>query len=93
MTLNPLEAELRLLTVRTVARLSGFSQKTVLRAIRAGELTASKIRGEYRVWPTDYRAWINADRVESPRRPVALPGRGLSEVGSAARLREMEPDA
>lgn len=96
MTQSPHEphpvGELGLLTTRAVARLSGFSQKTVLRAIRAGELPASKVRNEYRVWQADYREWINAARVTPPVSDVRLRSAG-SGVGSAARLREMEAEA
>jgi excisionase family DNA binding protein len=75
-----------------VARLSGFSQKTVLRAIRAGELPASKVRNEYRVWQSDYREWINAARV-TPQASEARARSTGSGIGSAARLREMEAEA
>lgn len=89
MTLEPHELELGLLTPRHVARLSGFSEKTVLRAIRAGELPASKVRNQYRIWPADYRAWIDGARVEHPATP---PSRGPTptDTASASRLRQME---
>ena len=92
MALEPHEAELGLLTPRHVARLSGFSEKTVLRAIRAGELPASKVRNQYRIWPADYRAWIDAARVDRPL-PEAAPRQAVTDRASAARLRRMETDA
>jgi hypothetical protein len=82
-----------LLTTADVALLSGFSTKTVRRAIADGELVASLVRGEYRVWPEDYRRWIEGGQVarEGPRnraRPATDRG-----SGSADRLRAMEADA
>lgn len=83
--------ELAVLSAADVAELSGFSLKTVLRAIRAGELVASKVRNTYRVWPADYRAWIDGARVaRSPSVPV--PESVGSVIGSATRLRELEPE-
>lgn len=82
-----------LLTTADVARLSGFSTKTVRRAIAEGELVASLVRGEYRVWPDDYRRWIDGGQVagETSRkraRPASDTG-----PGSLDRLRSMEADA
>jgi hypothetical protein len=87
--------ELAVLTTQDVARLSGFATKTVLRAIRAGDLVASKVRGKYRVWPADYRRWIDGRRVapspnSSEGAPVPLP---LPVSGSASRLRALETQA
>lgn len=84
--------ELATLSVTDVARLSGLSEKTVLRALAAGELAGSKVRNRWMVWRDDYRAWINSGRRsagpgiedQSPRMPVA---------GSAERLRAIEEAA
>ena len=82
-----------LLTTADVARLSGFSPKTVRRAIAAGELVASYVRGEYRIWPTDYRQWIDSGRVtgepKPPRRKASPPETG---PGSLERLRSLEAE-
>lgn len=86
---QPDTTDLAVLTTADVARLSGFSTKTVLRGIRAGELVASKVRGEYRVWPDDYRRWIDSRRVS----PVEIERGNLAavaRVGSVSRLRALE---
>ena len=85
------DEELALLTTADVARLSGFATKTVLRAIRAGGLAASRVRGEYRIWPTEYRAWIDGRRVSSEALSSAAGTRPASpRASSVARLRELE---
>jgi hypothetical protein len=73
--------------VADVARRSGFSTKTVLRALQAGELVGSKVRSRWVVWPEDFRAWIDAGRrpTASPRRP----GEG-GRAGSSERLLAIE---
>lgn len=82
-----------LLTTADVARLSGFHPKTVRRAIAAGELVASFVRGEYRVWPEDYRQWIDSGRVtgepKAPPRQSRAPEVG---PGSLDRLRSLEAE-
>ena len=80
------------LTPADVAELSGFSLKTVRRAIRSGDLVASRVRNTYRVWPADDRAWIDGARMENPAPVVPMPAAG-SRTGSAERLREMEAEA
>jgi hypothetical protein len=44
-----------LMSVTDVASQSGFSTKTVLRALGAGELVGSKVRSRWVVWPEDFR--------------------------------------
>lgn len=82
-----------LLTTEDVARLSGFSRKTVRRAIKAGELVASSVRGEYRIWPEDFRRWIDCGRVAcesgGPRPARRSDG---SSPGSLDRLRALEAE-
>lgn len=80
-----------LLSTADVAQLSGFSPKTVRRAITDGELAASIVRGEYRVWMDDFRRWIDARRVR-PQQGVDAPVRRVTDAGpgSIDRLRSLE---
>jgi len=84
---------LELLSTADVARLSGFSTKTVRRAIAAGELVASLVRGEYRVWPEEFRQWIDGRRVPGEPRQRATLRQVDSDLGSIARLRALELEA
>ncbi len=56
----------RLLSVTEVADTIGLSETAIYRAIAAGELRASKLRGRLRVQLADLEQWIEANRV----RPV-----------------------
>ncbi len=60
-----------LLTPADVAERCQVSQKTVLRAIRAGRLRAYRLgsRGAYRLRAADVEAWL----AESAVRPVVVP--------------------
>ena len=58
--------ELRLLTVAEVAEATGFSRNAVYRAIAAGELRASKLRGRLRVQLADLDAWIESNVLPGP---------------------------
>jgi len=80
-----------LLTTADAARLAGFSAKTVRRAIADGELVASNVRGEYRIWPEDFRQWIDGRRV-GPRKIPTTRRRRASDfgTGSVERLRGLE---
>jgi len=79
----------RLLSVSDVAELTGLSESVLYRAIAAGELRASKLRGRLRVRFVDLDAWIESNivRPDPPRRisrtqpPPQRParGRGLRE--------------
>ena len=69
-------AGLELPTTADVASMSGFSTKTVRRAIAGGELVASLVRGEYRVWPHDFRRWIDEQRVPGEPRKCRAPRAG-----------------
>lgn len=77
------------MTVAEVARRSSFSTKTVLRALRAGELVGSKVRSRWRVSREDFQVWIDAGR-----QGTASPARSLPEasgpVGSSERLLAIE---
>jgi excisionase family DNA binding protein len=67
-----------MLTVEDVARLTQLSVCTIRAAVRAGELTATKLRGRIRVKPDDLQAWIDACRITPapaiPRRGEIPPG-------------------
>ena len=83
-----------LLTVAQVAEATGFSRNAVYRAIAAGELRASKLRGRLRVQLVDIDRWIDANVVActadlQPPRPsrspcLGGPGRGLRELFEVA---------
>ena len=64
----------QLLTPGEVAELCQLSTKTVLRAIHAGRLRASRLgeRAAFRVRLADVEAWIEASVVPSPRPASAL---------------------
>lgn len=78
-----------LMSVADVASQSGFSTKTVLRALGAGELVGSKVRSRWVVWPEDFRAWIDGGRREA-RKATNSTGGEAREVGSVERLRAIE---
>jgi hypothetical protein len=78
-----------LMSVADVAGQSGFSTKTVLRALAAGELVGSKVRSRWVVWPEDFRAWIDGGRRETRALLDADSGEA-GEVGSVERLRKIE---
>jgi excisionase family DNA binding protein len=85
-----------LLTVEEAALRSRYSVKTIYRAIRRGDLSASKPASRYRIRPADLDRWLAAGlSVESlTTRPAELPAPVMpSEVGSLERLRAMESDA
>jgi excisionase family DNA binding protein len=65
----------RMLTPRDVAERCQLSTKTVLRAIRAGRLRASRLgaSGAYRVWERDVDAWIEQSVVVPARAPAEPP--------------------
>ena len=91
----------RLLSANDVAELSGLSYHAVLRAIRCGELKASKRRGRMLIRPEWFDEWIDGGLVEARPRPVladvkdscAQPGRARSGRGSLERLRAIETSA
>jgi excisionase family DNA binding protein len=81
-----------LLSVRDVAELAGLSGMAVYRAISAGELRASKLRGQLRIRPEDFDKWVDESVVDAargyePSRVTVAPsvsqgrsGRGLREL-------------
>ncbi len=56
----------RLLTIAEVAEHVRLRPEAVYRAIRRGELQASKLGGRLRVRPSALDAWIEGQRVERP---------------------------
>lgn len=48
-----------LLTIPDVARLSGFSEKTVRRWIADGRLIARKLGSQWRIHPSDYATLLH----------------------------------
>jgi excisionase family DNA binding protein len=88
----------QLLSARDVAELSGLSYHAVLRAIRSGELKASKRRGRILIRPEWFDEWIDAGVIEPTRRPAisiadtAAPRRSESPSrrGSLDRLQAIE---
>jgi excisionase family DNA binding protein len=83
------EPERRLLTVSKVAEATGLSSNAVYRAIAAGELRASRLRGRLRVQLADLDVWIDSnvvcargaeDRSAAPTELLRAGGRGLREL-------------
>ena len=76
------------LDIAGAARRSGFSPKTIYRAIAAGELRAAKVRSRWRIAAHDLETWL------LPRPTVAGPAvvrvAAPAETGSRAALREIE---
>ncbi len=66
----------RLLTPADIARRCQVSTKTVLRAIHASELRASRlgVRGAYRIREEDLEAWLSATASRAPRLETRAPG-------------------
>jgi excisionase family DNA binding protein len=65
----------QLLNVRQVAELVQLDETTVRRAIRRGELAASKPAGQLRVHPDDVTAWLERTRVQPVEQsPAPRPG-------------------
>lgn len=91
----------RLLSAQDVAELSGLSYHAVLRAIRGGELKASKRRGRILIRPEWFDEWIDGGLVEARPCPAlaevkdscAQPRRVRSARGSLERLRAIETSA
>lgn len=77
-----------LLKPSDVAKRCQVNTKTVLRAIHAGRLRASRLgeSGALRVRPEDMEAWIDATVVEPPARSEAPPLRVVGRASSVGRL-------
>ena len=52
-----------MLTPREIAQKCQLNYRTVLRAIEAGELPASRLRGRLRVDEDDFAAWVDKNKV------------------------------
>lgn len=83
---------MQLLTVAQVAEQTGLAEWTIRRAIRDGELTASKLRGRLRVDALDLEAWVQDSRVvpspaSSPELPRAMRPAPGAPVGGSFRSR------
>lgn len=84
---------MRLLSVAEVASTTGLSESAVYRAIAAGELRASKLRGRLRVRMSDLESWIESNlvspkSVRDEKRP-ARPARRLPTEPRPGGLREL----
>jgi excisionase family DNA binding protein len=88
-----------LLSTEDAARITGLSIWAIRKAIRDGELGASKLRGRLRIHPDDLGAWIDDCRVkpdlgslearghEPPRPPAPTPPSGSARAAVRARRR------
>lgn len=88
------------MTPQDVADLTGLSYHVVLRAIKDGELQASKLRARLLIRPEAVDEWFDANivtpvspaapRLDEPRRRRSRADHG---TGSVARLRAIEEGA
>ncbi|HEX5584005.1 helix-turn-helix domain-containing protein [Gaiella sp.] len=76
------------LSIKEAAARSGFSTKTLYRAIAAGELRAKKVRSRWRIAVHDLEAWL-LPRPTVPR-PAVVRVAAPPETGSQAALRRIE---
>jgi excisionase family DNA binding protein len=76
------------LDIKAAASRSGFSTKTIYRAISAGELKAAKVRSRWRIAVHDLEEWLRAgaDAVAPPALLVNVE----TQPGSRAALRKIE---
>lgn len=81
-----------LLSVRRVAELADLSEMAIYRAIKAGELRASRLRGKLRIRSQDFERWVDENAVQVPRsndRKIVLPPRSAKPVPAGSGLREL----
>ena len=84
------------LTPAETGAMTGFSVKTIYRAMKAGELVASRVRSRYLIDPRDVARWVESCRVNAvqERSSTSLSFRpGNPESGSLAELRAIEREA
>lgn len=82
------------LTPADAARRSGFSEKTVYRAIRSGALAASRPTAHYRITEADYQGWVSTRlRLPDVSAAVELPEPVAPERGTLDALRAIEREA
>lgn len=79
-------------TVKEAAERARCSVKTIYRAIRHGDLKASRPTAHYRIAAGDLEAWLSSERVPALR-PAMGSAAAVSPRGSASRLREIEDEA
>ena len=82
------------LSVKEIHERTGISTDAIHRAIRRGELKASKVANRVIVHVDDFRAWIRDHQVATDRAPEArpLPRKPArpARAGSLAALRSIE---
>ena len=71
------------LSATQAAKVAGFNERTIRRAIAAGQLPASKHRGAYRISPAALAAW-QADEAGAPPDSAADTGPAPATTGQAA---------
>lgn len=95
---------MRLLTVPEVAGIVQLDETTVRRAIRRGDLQASKPCGQLRIHPDALDAWLDETRVERPvqisrapapraPRPTTLSPVGVSRSSFRDKVRQQREEA
>ena len=92
----------RLLSPHDVAELVPIGYHAILRAIRAGELRASRLRGHYAIRPSDLETWVESnvalpfgtsdDLLRAPRRS-ALGVESFRDKINQGRTHERREDA
>jgi excisionase family DNA binding protein len=63
-----------LLSIADVATFTGLSEHSIRRAIKAGELPATMLRGRYRIDRDDLLTWVDAGRIKPPAAMPELAG-------------------
>ena len=82
------------LTAEQAAKQSGFSLKTIYRAIRDGELPAWKVRSRWLIASEDLATWLGPrDQEPAARHRVTLAPGAPPEHGSLTSLRAIEDEA
>jgi len=76
------------LSVKEAAVRSGFSTKTLYRAIAASELQAEKVRSRWRIRVPDLEAWLHPSATVVAR--AVVQGEVWPEAGSREALRLIE---
>jgi excisionase family DNA binding protein len=80
------------MTVKEVSQLSKLGVKAVRKAIKCGELRASKLRGQWRMTDADYAAWLESGRLLVLPAAVVLAPAAPAARGSLAALRRIEDE-
>jgi excisionase family DNA binding protein len=73
-----------------VARLVRLSLKTIYRAIKSGELTASQVRGRYLIRRCDVDRWLREKLVVVSDEVIGSPPSKVSAAGSRLALKRIE---